>query len=180
MRLAETKKKDEYSKVDIVEALTDVDEGTAKTEPAVDRVVVVPVIGSADSSIGREVGRALKSVIGVALPLVYASHDQVEAARAALVAEMPHAAHVINSMLSDVQRDKPIRLRPTVLLGAPGGGKSRLARRLCEELGLPFGTLDAATTADQSVVGCPRRWTGGHPSQPVSSSTSTGLRTRAS
>ncbi|MFC4171634.1 hypothetical protein ACFOYU_06135 [Microvirga sp. GCM10011540] len=133
----------------------------------VDGVVVVRAIGSPDSSGGKEAGKAIASILGKALPVVKASTVKVEAVRIALSSEFPHGASIIQSLLADIRPDQPIRLRPTVLLGDPGGGKSRLARRLLEELGIPVGTLDAATTADHGVTGSPRRWASGYPSMPV-------------
>jgi ATP-dependent Lon protease len=75
---------------------------------------------------------------------------------------------VIGALLSDLSPGKPIRFRPTVVVGEPGGGKSRLVRRLCEELGLPFGTFDAASADDHGITGSARRWASGYPSLPVS------------
>ncbi|QZN99651.1 AAA family ATPase [Chenggangzhangella methanolivorans] len=52
-------------------------------------------------------------------------------------------------------------------MGDPGGGKSRLARRVAERLHLPVATLDAGTCNDQAVTGSPRRWYSAYPSLPL-------------
>jgi ATP-dependent Lon protease len=54
-----------------------------------------------------------------------------------------------------------------VLVGEPGGGKSRLVRRLFDLLGVGYGSLDAGTCADHAITGCPRRWSSGYPSLPI-------------
>ena len=60
-----------------------------------------------------------------------------------------------------------MRLRPTVLLGPPGCGKSRFARRLAEELGAPYELIPCGGMSDSALGGTPRRWSSGEPSLPI-------------
>ena len=80
------------------------------------------------------------------------------AAMRALTAEFPHAAEQIGVVLSDLASAKFVRLRNTLLVGEPGGGKSRLVRRLAEVLQVGLHRYDGAGSADNTFGGTPRRW----------------------
>nr|WP_246802702.1 AAA family ATPase [Ensifer sp. ENS02] len=58
-------------------------------------------------------------------------------------------------------------MRPIILLGSPGGGKTRFARRLSEELGTPYNLISCGGLSDSSIGGTARRWSSGEPSLPV-------------
>lgn len=108
--------------------------------------------------------REYRAVLGVPLPLV--RRPDLAAVRARLGAEFPHAAGVIDGVLRDVAAasagDGAVRLRPTLLVGSPGTGKSRLARRLCEEFGVPASVVPVAGVADAHICGVPKGWSTGH------------------
>jgi len=139
----------------------------AQPFPSEDGVVVVTEVAAATTTGGREAHAAVKSIVGRPLPLVRADVGKVAAARSALVSEFPHAVGTIDALLRDVTPGTPIRFQPSVILGDPGGGKSRLARRLLDLLGIGWSAMDAATTADHGITGCPRRWSSGYPSLPI-------------
>jgi len=84
-----------------------------------------------------------------------------------LAGEFPHASEQIGVLLSDLVEGQEIRFRPTLLVGKPGGGKSRLARRLCAELKLPLLRYDAAGAGDNAFAGTPRRWYSGEHCTPL-------------
>jgi hypothetical protein len=135
--------------------------------PSEDGVVVVAGIAAASTTGGKEAHASVKSIVGRPLPLVRGDVGKTAAARAVLVAEFPHAIGTIDALLRDVTPGTPILFQPSVILGDPGGGKSRLARRLLDLLGVGWATLDAATTTDQAINGSPRRWASGYPSLPI-------------
>lgn len=135
--------------------------------PSEDGVVVVPSVAASSTTGGKEAAAAVKSIVGKALPLARGDVGKVAAARAALANEFPHAIAVVDALLGDVHPGAPIRIQPCVIVGDPGGGKSRLARRLLDLLGVGWAALDAATTTDQAINGSPRRWASGYPSLPV-------------
>jgi len=130
-------------------------------------VVVVRAIGSPTTTVGQEAQKSVKSIFRKSLPLLSRDMHELADASATLAAEFPHAVPVVDGLLADVEPGKPIRLRPTVLLGDPGGGKSRLARRLLEVLEVPYGTADASTSSDHGITGTRRGWHGAHPSLPL-------------
>ncbi len=137
--------------------------GDPEGDPKEDReegVVVLKEIGGTSlSSTGREVRVEFKNILGKPLPL--APVGDLAAAMRALTAEFPHAAEQIGVVLSDLASAKFVRLRNTLLVGEPGGGKSRLVRRLAEVLQVGLHRYDGAGSADNAFGGTPRRWSSG-------------------
>ncbi len=70
-------------------------------------------------------------------------------------------------LLTGLVEGEPVRMRPTLLTGAPGGGKSRLARRFSEEFGVPLQRFDGSASADNTFGGTPRRWSSGEHCVPL-------------
>ncbi|SFV16776.1 AAA domain (dynein-related subfamily) [Methylobacterium sp. 174MFSha1.1] len=58
-------------------------------------------------------------------------------------------------------------LPPTLLLGPPGTGKSRFARRLGEVLGLAVTVYGCAGVSDSSFIGTSRQWSTGRACVPL-------------
>jgi ATP-dependent Lon protease len=92
----------------------------------------------------------------------------LQAMRATLVAEYPHAVGAIDLLMRDLRTGQPIRLNPMVIVGPPGNGKSRLVRRFAELLGVGMVRFDASNASDSvGFGGTPRGWTGSVPSLPA-------------
>lgn len=89
------------------------------------------------------------------------------AVRARLVSRYPHAAAVIDRMLALAVGQRYARLRPVLLVGPPGCGKTRLAREVCEGLGLAVTVYSCAGVADASLIGTNRQWGTGRASVPL-------------
>ncbi|KQT86840.1 AAA family ATPase [Aurantimonas sp. Leaf443] len=144
------------------EELDDVPEHETVPHPT---LTVIPALGG-DAQ--KAVGMFVRGVEAQALDYAVApSHGTIRAHVAELSAAYPHAAAVVDTLLGDLVPDRPIRFRPTLLVGPPGCGKSTFVRGLLDGLLLPYASLDAATTMDQGLVGSPRRWSGAYPSLPV-------------
>jgi hypothetical protein len=109
----------------------------------------------------REIIQPLKAVINVALPLVPvpALHD----VRNQLLFEYPYAEHVIDFALADLVGRRTTRLRPLLLVGEPGGGKSRFVRRLSEILNVGCWRTDASRSDGATFSGTDKRWYSAEP-----------------
>ncbi len=70
-------------------------------------------------------------------------------------------------LLAGLVEGQPIRMRPLVLVDEPGGGKSRLARRLAELLSVLMQRFDGGASSDSAFGDTPRRWSTGEPSMPL-------------
>ncbi|WAJ30997.1 AAA family ATPase [Antarcticirhabdus aurantiaca] len=136
--------------------------GTSERPQAASKVVVVP-----HAQLSREMRKesGVGDIIGAALPLVPARG--LAEARKDLLAGHPHAAAAIEQMLGDLAEGHPVRIRPVLLVGPPGAGKSRLCRDALDALGIPFAPVDAGTTMDHGLTGAPRRWRDAYPSTPL-------------
>lgn len=131
-------------------------------------VVVLERIAGA-ATYAKEVAAAMKGLAGRDVLLALGpSVSGLRRLRGELVEGWPHAEAVIDSLLSDIVPGRPLRLRPTLVIGPPGAGKSRLLRAFADALCLPSATLDAASCADMALIGSPRRWSHSYPSLPIS------------
>lgn len=141
-------------------------EDEAETERAPKAsVVVIPSIGNESTSEGKRVCVEFGKFVQRGLPLPTATDLSIP--RAQLLAEFPYAALLIENILRSLVGRKHVHLRPTILVGPPGCGKTRFARRLVEELTLPYELISCGGLSDNAIGGTPRRWSSGEPSLPI-------------
>jgi hypothetical protein len=112
-------------------------------------------------------------IAGVYMTL--AETPDLQAASRELVAEMPWAEDVITSVLMDSVGPAVSRVRTTLLVGEPGSGKTRLARRIGEVLGMQPTIVPAAGAADASFGGTNRQWSTSRASIPLQTIRRTGI-----
>lgn len=126
-------------------------------------LVVVRSIGNAgnNSSIMNE----FKGVLGVPLPLV--TTPDLQDVRKKLSAEFPYALQVIDALLDELVVNQHLRLRPTILVGTPGCGKTRFWQRLMEMLKVPATVFSCGGVADSAINGTARRYSTGEPCLPL-------------
>jgi len=113
----------------------------------------------------KEIVEPVKHVLNVALSLV--ETPPLRDIRMQLMREFPYAEAVIDDVLTDLIGRTTIRLRPLLLVGDPGGGKSRFVRRLGEVLGLTVWRTDASQADGSVFSGTERRWHSAEPCHPL-------------
>jgi hypothetical protein len=128
-------------------------------------VVVFTSIGNDATSEGRRVVKEFEKLMLRALPLPAA--PELAAVRKGLAAEFPWASPTADEILKGLVGRDHVRLKPTILLGPPGCGKTRFARRLIEELGVPYELVSCGGLSDSALGGTARRWSSGEPSLPI-------------
>ena len=99
------------------------------------------------------------------LPLPHA--PDLAAVRTGLTTEFPWVVSIADEMLKWLVGREHVHLRPVILLGIPGCGKTRFARRLIEELGVPYELVSCGGLSDSALGGTARRWLSGEPSLAV-------------
>jgi hypothetical protein len=128
-------------------------------------VVIFTSIGNDSTSEGKRVVKEFEKLLNVALPLPLV--PDLAHLRERLVEEFPYAVAVVDELLNRLVGRDHVHIRPTILVGTPGCGKTRLARRLCEELAGPFELVSCGGLNDSSIGGTARRWSSGEPSLAV-------------
>jgi hypothetical protein len=111
-----------------------------------------------------DIVRPLKRAVNRELPLV--ALPPLHEVRRQLLFEFPYAAKVIDFVLADLIGRTTATIRPLLLVGAPGGGKSRFARRFAEILGLSCWRTDASRSDGASFGGTDKRWYSAEPCHP--------------
>lgn len=100
-------------------------------------------------------------IIGVRLPLVAPPAD-LGAARAELLADAPHAEHIVDRLLRPQASRAFVGNPPVLIWGPPGTGKTRFARRYGEVMGLQPAVLSMAGATDSiTLTGTARGWSTG-------------------
>ena len=144
-----------------------------KVDPPAEPVVEIPedhvlVCAMADGDLKslrmRELVKPLQPAVNTALPL--AAVPPLEQVRKQLLFEFPYAGEVIDFALADLIGRRSVRLRPLLLVGEPGGGKSRFVRRLAETLAVGCWRTDASRTDGAIFAGTDKRWHSAEPCHP--------------
>jgi hypothetical protein len=132
-----------------------------KSQPQRPSVIVMPGAHAEE----RGLPQAWRDLRDQALPLVVAR--DVHLTRAALVREFPHAEQAITLLTRDLREHQPVRMQPMILVGEPGGGKSRLVRKLADRVGIYVYRYDGASATDGMFGGTPKAWSNAQPSAPA-------------
>ncbi len=141
------------------------DEQPELTEP--DPAAPTVVVMRKDRAEEKGLPQAWKDLRDEPLPLVVC-RDAAEV-RQRLQDEYPHAWREVATLTQDLRSGEPARLKPTILLGPPGAGKSRLARRFAEIVSpdLYVSRFDAASVFDGMYGGTTKGWSSAQASVPA-------------
>lgn len=138
------------------------DEPPAHETRPTEGVVVITGVGNDTTADGKRVAKEFEEFKQRPLPLP--GMPELTGVRARLIAEFPYALGVVDKLLKGLGGRPNVNLRPTILLGAPGSGKTEFAKRLSEELGAPFEVISCGGLSDSAIGGTARRWSSGEPS----------------
>ena len=140
---------------------------TQASKPTVHQCVVARLSDREMKSVRlKELMSLFKDVINTPLPLI--ETPPLQSVRQALLLEFSYAQGVIDTLLADLVGRATIHVRPTLILGPPGAGKSIFCRRFAEVLGVFCWRTDASRSDGGSAfAGTDRRWNSAEPSHPV-------------
>ncbi|GLK74924.1 hypothetical protein GCM10008171_01770 [Methylopila jiangsuensis] len=124
--------------------------------------VVVPAAPANATGARREIWRSFETIAGRALPLI--DRGDPIAHQISLQLRFPHAAAAISKLLRDLPASPAAWIRPTLLIGSPGCGKTSLAWAVAETIGLPAVIYNAGGIADSSGMGTSAQWHSARPS----------------
>jgi ATP-dependent Lon protease len=110
--------------------------------------------------------KPFQDILDKELPLVLARG--LDEARKKLGYEFPHAAGALQMLFRDLREGQPVRLKPTVLVGPPGAGKSRVVRRFAAAVGVQHvHRFDGSSSGDNHFAGTSKAWSNTEASVPA-------------
>ncbi|MBV5330931.1 hypothetical protein JZU69_00570 [bacterium] len=157
------------SPIDLQRSNPDEPDGPAPVFSA-ELLVIKEPIPPATSSEDQQVIKRYSVLCQPSPVVVMPSEMWLEERRVRLLTEFRWACDVIDKVFDDlVSRRRfgavEISIHPILLMGPPGAGKSRLARRIAEELTLPYLPIGLAGMDDsRTFLGTARGWSSGQPS----------------
>ena len=104
-------------------------------------------------------------IAGEKLPLVL--RGDVAGRAAALRLRFPYATEVIDTVVRDLAAAEPVRFRPSLFVGAPGSGKTSLARAIAAVFEMPCQVYNLAGQGDSSLMGTSAQWSTARESVPL-------------
>ncbi|MCF1504029.1 AAA family ATPase [Afifella sp. H1R] len=138
--------------------------GGEEPRPEDPGAVVFRSVGNVETS--QRVAREFAELLNTRLRLAH--KPDLAVLQKTLTDEFPQAAEIVSAILSELVPLDIVRLRPILLVGEPGAGKTRFAERLCDALALPHETYSCGGVSDAALGGTARRWMSAEPSLPVS------------
>ena len=117
------------------------------------RILTAP-IAMPKTAATKALWTACEKIVNADVPLRTVYNDPTSA----LVAEWPHAGDVVRRLLAGINVGDVIKLRPTLLVGAPGTGKTSLLQAIAALLDVPSFVFPCASSSDNAFGGTPARW----------------------
>ena len=160
---AEVRESEEHAKAEVDEKHDAEDQKSVETPDGFVRICNLSPDAAKDKKL-KEVIAGHEHLIGTDVAL--AGTPDIAVIRRQLAFEFPYAISAIDQVLQDLVGRVAVRLRPTLFVGQPGGGKSRFARRLADLLGAGVWRVDASQGDGAVIGGTARRWYSAEPSHP--------------
>ena len=137
---------------------------TGSTTDIAFAVVVCPKIEVKGNSKLKDAVQGHEHMLGQ--PMLLSPTGDLPGRRQALLAEFPYALDVIDFVLGDLTSKPTVTIRPVLLTGTPGSGKTHFARRFAYHFGLHVWSVDCAGSDGAVFAGTDRRWFSAEPSHP--------------
>ncbi|GJD75109.1 AAA family ATPase [Methylobacterium goesingense] len=128
------------------------------------QIVVVAEVRETGTDRGRSMTKGYEGIIGK--PVSLAPVPDLAQLRTALRFEFPYATGLIDRLLVDLTNRSYVGFSPTLVLGQPGVGKSRLISRIAYHLGVGLWRVDATHDSGAAIGGLDRRWANAEPAHP--------------
>ncbi len=141
----------------------------AQDPPNLPGRVVVGRVGDPDSRDGKEIAKRFEHVVGKSLPFTGRLPEPGEI-RDAVLERWPWAVQAAQGLESQMavlrlSRSADLRVPPMLFVGAPGCGKTTLARHIAVILGQAFEVVSCGGTSDAGGLGAfTRGWSSARPS----------------
>jgi hypothetical protein len=129
-----------------------------------DEIIVCPVIANSTNSKVRDAVLGHEHMLGKPIPLTPTIYLQRR--RVTLIEEFPFAIDVIDFLLGDLVNRATVTIRPVLLTGAPGSGKTHFARRFAALFDLHLWSVDCGGADGAVFAGTDRRWHSSEPCHP--------------
>jgi ATPase family associated with various cellular activities (AAA) len=100
------------------------------------------------------------------LPIALAPTGDLPARRKQLIREFPYASDLVDFILGDLTSKPTVHIRPVLLTGTPGNGKTHFARRFAHVFGLHLWSVDCSGSDGSVFAGTDRRWYSAEPCHP--------------
>lgn len=144
---------------------------TTTSEPG---IVVVSKVGETETDVGQHAAELLARHVGRRLRLVLVPTDLAQV-RTTLDIEFPHFHSITKTVLDDATGGASFRIRPIVLDGQSGIGKTSYVLRMLELLDVPVITYSCSGVSDSTFMGTARQWNSAGPCLPLISMLESGV-----
>lgn len=144
--------------IDVISAVVEDRAEIDPTIPAGEGLIVVPASAASATakSTKKDILAGYVGIIGAPIPWVKA--PEMTAVVDKIRAQMPHTVDAFLRVVGPMQAGDPVHIRPTLLVGEPGTGKSTMARIIAEVLGVPFELHGMGGASDSSLMGTSAQW----------------------
>lgn len=146
---------------------------TSSRQSAPLSVIVCAEIGDPMSQEGQKIRKSFGNIIGSSLP-VKAPPSDLSAIAETLTKKFPWADDAVSLVLGEIAQKQTYGdarlsgvLKPFLLVGSPGCGKTKFATELSHIMGLPADILTGAATDTAGLQAVSRGWSTALPSGPV-------------
>lgn len=136
-------------------------------------VTVCPSIGDENSNEGGKVKKAYSDIIGTGIPVAAPTAD-IATVATTLNSTFPWATDAVRLAIGEIAQKQAYGdprlagvLKPFLLVGPPGSGKTRFASELAQTLGLPLDVISGSASDTSGLQAVSRGWASAMPCGPV-------------